>query len=72
MYLTKLSAYLGISALRNLSAAILLLLPFYLADAGCSSQKMEWAMGLFFFSFLVTQIFPGTWPITLETFPRPN
>ncbi len=59
MHFTKLWAYLGISALRNLSAAILLFLPFLLAEGGWSSQKIGWAIGLFFFSFLAVQIFAG-------------
>ena len=59
MHFTKLSAYLGISALRNLSTVILLLLPFFLAEVGWSSQKIGWAIGLFFFAFLVAQIFAG-------------
>lgn len=59
MHSSKLFSYLGISALRNLSAAILLLLPFFLAEGGWSSQKIGWAIGLFFFSFLVVQVFAG-------------
>ena len=59
MHFTKLSAYLGISTLRNLSTVTLLLLPFFLADNGWSSQKIGWAIGLFFFAFLVAQIFAG-------------
>lgn len=55
----KFLAYLSISALLSFTMWTLILVPDYLANRGWSTQKIGWAMGLFFVVALFSQIYSG-------------
>ena len=55
----RLSAYLQISALISLAMWMLLLLPDFLTQRGWSSQKIGWAMGVYFSVYLLGSDFGG-------------
>lgn len=55
----KLFAYLSISGLMSLTFWVLILVPDFLSQHGWSTQKIGWAMGLFFLVYLFSQILSG-------------
>ena len=52
-------SYLAISGLMSLSTWVLVLLPVFLQDQGWSSQRIGWAIGLYFLINLVVQVVAG-------------
>lgn len=55
----KLFAYLSISTLQSLTLWVLILVPEFLSHHGWRTQKIGWAMGMFFLIYLFSQIFSG-------------
>ncbi len=51
--------YLAISGLMSMSTWLLVLLPVFLHDKGWSSQRIGWAIGLYFLVNLVVQVVAG-------------
>ena len=51
--------YLAISGLMSMSTWVLVLLPIFLHDRGWSSQRIGWAVGLYFLFNLVVQVVAG-------------
>ncbi len=51
--------YLVISGLMSMSTWLLVLLPIFLQDKGWSSQRIGWAVGLYFLVNLIVQVVAG-------------
>ncbi len=51
--------YLVISGLMSMSTWLLVLLPIFLQDKGWSSQRIGWAIGLYFLVNLIVQVVAG-------------